>query len=675
MLIADLEGRFLEANLALCSMLGRSQSELIRCSIVDVTHPDDMARAREAIEAAATGEALNFDIELKLIDRHGAALWTRFLGSPARDAHGRPMYMVGQIQNVTDHKHAEDDLHHTLATYRTLVEQIPASIYVTAADDVGHLLFQSPQIAWLLGYSSEEWLAEPDAWRNHVHPDDLKRVTSSDGEASASGDAFCLEYRFIARDGRVVWVRDEAQLVRDNLGQPIRWHGITIDITGQKEAEAQLRLQQALLTAITESTLDGIAVLSDSGTVLAVNQQFLKLWNIPDASAFSGSSAVLHAYCIAQVADQVSAQAEVDNLNQHPEIADRKELLLKDGRVFDRFTRAVVGPDGAHYGRVWYYRDNTERSQMEHSLRVRERQLAEAQRLAGLGSWAWNIESNMAYWSDESYRILGFVPGDVQPSLEAFLNVVHPDDIPGVRKAIRAAVEEGTPYQLDITICRHDGMQRIVQARCEVVKEASGQVTSLRGTMLDITERKALETRLALQALQDPLTSLPNRRSLAEQLDLVLAGSRDGSSRVALLFLDLDDFKAVNDRFGHDAGDDVLIEVANRLRRVLRDGDMVARLGGDEFVVLLEHIEDAGAAIRLAERLLRAVSAPIPLGSEAWRLTASIGIVLSDETTADAEVLLQGSDAAMYSAKSRGKACWVAAEPLSGSNQTDHSSS
>jgi diguanylate cyclase (GGDEF)-like protein/PAS domain S-box-containing protein len=660
MLIAGLDGRFLEVNGALCTMLGRSERELLRSSFFEITFPEDRASSQEAMRRMLAGEARAFNLELRYVDRSGEPLWVQTHVSLTCDAHGRPLYLIGQIQDVSAQKHAEEELRQALAKYRTLVEQIPASTYITAADDVGTLLYQSPQIGRLFGYSPDEWLATPSAWQDHIHPDDRERVMASDAQASASGDAYCLEYRFFTRDGRTVWVRDEGQLVRDSLGEPVCWQGISIDITRQKEAEEQLRMQQALLTALTESSLDGIAVLSDTGTVLATNEQFRKLWNFPDGAIVGSSSAALHAHCVAQVADQGAAQANVDELNRQRDVSEQRELLLKDGRTLDRFTSPVAGSHGEYYGRVWYYRDSTERSRMERDLRAREAQLAEAQRLAGLGSWAWDAVTNEARWSDEGYRLLGLAPGEVEPNLDVFLGLVHPDQREQVERAISAALEHGTGYQLDITVCRPDGTERILQALGEVVTDPHGAPLGLRGTMLDVTERRLLEARLAHQALQDPLTGLPNRRCLSERLDAALARSRENGGRVGLLFLDLDNFKAVNDELGHDAGDDVLIEVAERLRRDLRGQDSVARLGGDEFVVLLEEVDEIGTAIAVAERILATVKEPIQTGLESCRLTASVGIMLSEAATADAEELLRGSDAAMYTAKSRGKARWVA---------------
>jgi diguanylate cyclase (GGDEF)-like protein len=179
-----------------------------------------------------------------------------------------------------------------------------------------------------------------------------------------------------------------------------------------------------------------------------------------------------------------------------------------------------------------------------------------------------------------------------------------------------------------------------------------------------IGERKVLEQRLEFQAMHDPLTHLPNRSLFRDRLELALARTeRQGSKKVAVMYVDIDDFKEINDSLGHEAGDKVLLAVAQRLQRCLRPADTVARLGGDEFVVLLEEVEDAQGAVDVAERILESVRAPVVLSMMETRISVSIGITLGDgghERPAD---LLRKADLALYSAKGRGKDGYEVFEP------------
>ena len=191
------------------------------------------------------------------------------------------------------------------------------------------------------------------------------------------------------------------------------------------------------------------------------------------------------------------------------------------------------------------------------------------------------------------------------------------------------------------------------------VRGEHGELLYLISQMQDITERKAAEARLAHQALHDPLTGLPNRTLFGDRMLVARARIRRGGS-LAVIFCDLDGFKTVNDRFGHDTGDRVLADVAGRMSAVVRPSDTIARIGGDEFAILCEGIDERGA-IAVANRVAFALDSPIHVGEGALRMTASIGIVLTDDAECGAEALLGAADGAMYMAKRAGGARYVIA--------------
>lgn len=181
-------------------------------------------------------------------------------------------------------------------------------------------------------------------------------------------------------------------------------------------------------------------------------------------------------------------------------------------------------------------------------------------------------------------------------------------------------------------------------------------VTRLAGSQTDITQRKLAELHLEQNALHDSLTGLPNRKQFINKLmRLIDKDERDKNKIFAVLFIDLDGFKNVNDIWGHDIGDQYLVQTARRLESCIRPGDMAARLGGDEFTVLLENIDEKNDAIKIANRILTELNTPIPLLSGGMPITASIGIAFSYPECADPEDLIRNADAAMYSAKSSGK--------------------
>jgi diguanylate cyclase (GGDEF)-like protein len=197
-----------------------------------------------------------------------------------------------------------------------------------------------------------------------------------------------------------------------------------------------------------------------------------------------------------------------------------------------------------------------------------------------------------------------------------------------------------------------------------VERDANGLAVRAIGTSLDITGRKTDEEQIRQLAYYDTLTNLPNRRLLQDRLNQVLSQSRRFRRSLAIMFLDLDHFKLINDRFGHDAGDELLKEVATRLSECVRAGDTVSRQGGDEFVIILAEIRDSTDASRVADKIFKALERPVHIGDQEIIVNTSIGIsVYSVDGADDAQELLKKADNAMYAAKKAGRNRYCFFEP------------
>ncbi|HVE45360.1 MAG TPA: EAL domain-containing protein [Acidimicrobiales bacterium] len=292
-------------------------------------------------------------------------------------------------------------------------------------------------------------------------------------------------------------------------------------------------------------------------------------------------------------------------------------------------------------------------------LAEREAQLAEAQRTAALGSYNWEIATGQVAWSDELFRVFGFAPAEVSDLRAAFRTRVHPDDLAKVAAASARAAENPDKSETEYRIVLPGGDVRWLHARVSPVLGADGKPVRLTGTIQDITERKATEEVMAFQALHDSLTHLPNRAMFLDRLSHALGRRSRRLNGLAVLFLDLDRFKWLNDSLGHPAGDELLVEVASRLQGAMRPGDTVARFGGDEFVVLCEELETEADAEALAARFARVLAEPMVVADEETRVTVSTGIAFAPPGSTDCspETLLRDADAAMYQAKERGRNC------------------
>ena len=281
--------------------------------------------------------------------------------------------------------------------------------------------------------------------------------------------------------------------------------------------------------------------------------------------------------------------------------------------------------------------------------------LAAAQAMAHVGSWDWDVPEDDVWWSEELYRIFGVTPAG-RVTLMTFLDLVHEDDRARVEEIVADSVAQGSDFAYEARIVRPDGTIRLIDALGIVELNDDGDVVRAAGTVQDITDRKSLEDKIQHQAFHDSLTGLANRDLFIDRVGHALLRQIRAGSALAVLFLDLDDFKTVNDSLGHRAGDDLLIDVARRIDEAIRPGDTVARLGGDELAILLEDLDGIDGAVFVADRVTGLFDRPFVVDGAELFVHASTGIAFSapgDGRSPDD--LLRDADIAMYEAKRSGK--------------------
>jgi diguanylate cyclase (GGDEF)-like protein/PAS domain S-box-containing protein len=292
------------------------------------------------------------------------------------------------------------------------------------------------------------------------------------------------------------------------------------------------------------------------------------------------------------------------------------------------------------------------------ALRESEERYALSARGANDGLWVWDLRTADVYYSPRWKSMLGYTDNEIGHSPEEWFSRVHPDDVEILRSAIDLHVRGETPHlESEQRMRGKDGTHRWMLSRGLAVRDGQGAATRIAGSQTDITERKVAVERLTHDAFHDSLTQLPNRALFMDRLQRAIeAYRRRESATFAVLFLDLDRFKVVNDSLGHVLGDELLVAVAQRLRDMLRSSDTVARLGGDEFTILLEGLDHITDAVRTARRIQEELLVPFRIGGHDIFTTVSIGIALSTTRYERPEDVLRDADIAMYRAKARGKA-------------------
>jgi diguanylate cyclase (GGDEF)-like protein/PAS domain S-box-containing protein len=289
-------------------------------------------------------------------------------------------------------------------------------------------------------------------------------------------------------------------------------------------------------------------------------------------------------------------------------------------------------------------------------LETANRDLAAAQAMSHIGSWDWDRATGAVWWSDELFRVFGVDRTKFVPTLEGFLALVHEDDRPRVIEEIEQAVDGGKDFTYEARIVRPDNSVRLIHALGRMADGPDGSVTRTVGTVQDITDRKSLEDKIQHQAFHDSLTGLANRELFIDRVGHALTRQTRAGTPLAVLFLDLDDFKTVNDSLGHRAGDDLLVDVSRRIAEALRPGDTVARLGGDELAILLEDLDGIDGAVFVADRVTGLFDRPFVIDGSELFVHASIGIAFSGPGDGRSpDDLLRDADIAMYEAKRSGK--------------------
>ena len=347
------------------------------------------------------------------------------------------------------------------------------------------------------------------------------------------------------------------------------------------------------------------------------------------------------------------------------------EMLIyrKDGAAFwvEVNSQPVKNALGDVMHRVWVWRDISKRKVIEEALRQSEEGLTEAQALAHMGSWEEDLKSGRVRWSAELHRIYG-VPTTVGRSIPAVRSFDHPGDVEFVRQIIDEAKTQRKSYSVEHRIVLADGTIKHVLEQGKFSYGEGGVAARLIGATLDVTEHKQAQERLTYVFQHDLLTDLPNRSMLEDRIAQLVAHPQRSSRYAAVLFLNLNRFKLVNDRLGHAAGDELLKAVAKRLSGTLRPNDLIGRFAADEFVVLAVDLEQSDDGLHAARRLFEALAAPFEVVGREIYVTASIGISTYPKDGDAPEALIHNAEIAMLQAKEHGdNACQQYVSTMSGS--------
>lgn len=490
-------------------------------------------------------------------------------------------------------------------------------------------------------------------WLEAIHPEDRVRLKPAFQEAREKRARYQFEYRVIRRDGSTRWLRSSAVPRFNGAGEFLGYAGAITESTELREAVLELAKNELALRLVMEHSTDLISHHApDTGNYLYVSPSSEVLVGFKPEELLGVSAYTrIHPDDAPLVRAEVARQAAGDIDSKLVEFRIRhkaghhiwlgaKIRVLRDPVTQDKLGAVVVARD-----------IGTERREREALMRSEER----FRSLANLSSdWYWetNAEGRFTYVSDGLYRLFGASPGEVigRTRVDRAADTTQP----GLREYLRALAERKVFRDIRYSVyVQSKGTVRHSAISGEPVFE-DGHFKGYRGVGRDITEQILAEKRLEQLATHDSLTGLANRAHMQERLQRLLEDSHL-KSQVAVLFIDLDRFKEVNDTLGHSPGDLLLTEVARRLRSNLRPDDLVARLGGDEFVVAVPCPHGVASARKMVEKLSAVLLEPMVIEGHEVFVRASVGISMYPDDATSKEGLLQAADIAMYRAKESGR--------------------
>ena len=491
-------------------------------------------------------------------------------------------------------------------------------------------------------------------WHDMIVPEDMPVVDEAISLYSNTGQAFNLEYRVRLPKGGIVWLFKRGKPILDERGRLMRMVGVAMNVTQKKEAEERAFATEERYRQLTELSPDGILV-SENGVFVYANQAAINTLGAPDILEVIGRSPFefFHPESHEVVKARMASALEGDQTTSSVTLRLRR---MDGSTAYVQTTAGEVSWNGKPAIQV-LIRDVTEQKHTEDKLRIANERLKLAVEGTVEGIWDWDIPSNVFTFSGGLNQVLGFADDARYGVVAQWQHLIHPEDVERVQANFKAVLEEqASNYECEYRLKAKDGSWKWIWSRGVVIdRDQHGQPLIMTGTLTDITAKKESEELVWRHANLDALTGLPNRRSFRDRLDAEVRKAYRNNNQLALLFIDLDGFKQVNDLFGHDAGDLLLMEASHRITTCVRETDIVARLGGDEFTIVLTDLDDPNHVQFVCQKILSKLTQPFRIRNDFAYVTGSIGLTVYPYDGATSEDLIRKADQAMYAAKGAGK--------------------
>ncbi|HUP28960.1 MAG TPA: PAS domain S-box protein [Usitatibacter sp.] len=638
------DGVFKQVNRAFCEITGYAREDLEGHSFRRITHPEDVARDEDHLRMVRAGLDLPTTVDKRFMKKGGGEVWVRRSAVVVRDVSGQARHVVGAFVDLTEQQHKDRTLLQMNAFLKAIVEASPVAIYTT--DREGLISFWNSAAERIFGYTREQALGQRAPFVPPERKDEARQLR----ERVLAGETLSgVELERQRADGTAIVINGSAAPLRDPDNTINGMLVACIDVTGVRRAagdlEQHLHFTRALLDAI------------PSPVYFKDREGRYGLYNRAWDDLFGGGQDWIGKTANELVGDDAAREhAERERpLLERPASTTYEMLVPAAGDMRQMLYNKVSFVDrrGEVAGLIGVITDVTRYKETERALEASEarfRVLTESS--LDLISVV-DEKGKILYQSPALRHLLGFEPGDTLGKNVG--DLVHPDDLEHATAAFRRIIETRQSIEpVEFRLRHRDGMWRTFESlgtNCLANPHIHGVVFNSR----DVTDRKVIQQRIQHLAYHDNLTGLPNRSLLQDRLAHSIARAERTNRKVAVLFIDLDNFKNINDTLGHDVGDELLRQVSRRLSECVRLEDTIARQGGDEFIVLLDALDDSRGASVVAQKILNSLRQAFVLGGTEQHVSGSVGISLFPEDGRDPQTLMKNADTAMFHGKSLGK--------------------
>ena len=564
------------------------------------------------------------------------------LDSGSNDELGRLTAQLEQMRAAI--RQLFEDVGQREERFRTIVTQVPGAVFRYRPD--GPIDFVSDAIEEIAGYSARQFMrGSTHAWADLICPEDRREHRRAVKQAVRDVQPYALEYRIVDAFGTERWVAENGQPQAGEHG--VTWvDGIIADISQRKHHEMRI---EALLTeqsAILDNVMFGVMFVRHR-RIVSVNRRCEELFGYDPGQMMGSSTAIVFT---SSYDFEEAGERQYPALAAGGDFSEERQYQRRDGSLFWALVSGcALDPQRPNEGSIWVYADITARKEAEEKLRL------SATVLEHIADGVMVVDANgiIVTVNPAFTQITGYTEAEAL-GRHSSLNRSARHDAAFYQALWDELIASGF-WRGEVWHQRKNGEVYLEWLTISAVRDTRAVTTHYVGVFSDITLIKESQEKLDHMAHHDPLTALPNRLLFHDRLQHALLRAARDQEQLAVLFIDLDRFKNVNDTLGHHVGDELLQKVAGQLSARLREGDTLARLGGDEFIVLLEGIDGEYGATQVAEKLMTMFDQPFTVAGHELFVTCSVGISLYPDDALDLNMLIRNADVAMYQAKARGR--------------------